>query len=50
MLLQQLGADYYAEQRGEGSREVVLRAVAALDAHRQAHQPGGQGPGHTEAV
>src|SRR5688500_1455177 len=31
MLLQQLGAGYYAEQWGEGSREAVLRAVAALD-------------------
>jgi CBS domain-containing protein len=49
-LLQQLGAAYYAEQRGEGTREAVVRARAALDAHRQAHPPGAQGPERTQAV
>jgi CBS domain-containing protein len=43
-LLQQLGEACYAEQRGEGPHETVLRALAAVDAHRQA--PGGtQQPG-----
>jgi CBS domain-containing protein len=48
-LLQQLGEACYAEQRGEGSHETVLRAFAALDAHRQAHA-GTQPPGRAEAA
>jgi CBS domain-containing protein len=48
-LLQQLGEACYAEQRGEGSHETVVRALAAVDAHRQA--PGGtQRPGRGEAA
>jgi len=37
-LLQQLGEACYAEHRGEGVHEPVVRAIAALDAHVQAHQ------------
>jgi len=45
-LLQQLGEASYAEQRGEGSHETVVHALAAVDAHRPA--PGGAGlPGRT---
>jgi hypothetical protein len=38
-LLQQLGEACYAEHRGEGGHEPVVRALAALDAHVQAHPP-----------
>ena len=37
-LLQNLGAACYAEQRGQGDRDTVERALAELDAHSQAHQ------------
>jgi len=47
-LLQQLGEAYYAEQGGEGSHEAVVHALAAVDAHRQTHQPGTQGSGRAE--
>ena len=36
-LLQNLGAAYYAENRGTGNRDAVERALADLDAHAQAH-------------
>jgi CBS domain-containing protein len=36
-LLQKLGETYYAEHRGEGNREAVVRALAELDAHAQTH-------------
>jgi CBS domain-containing protein len=36
-LLQKLGAAYYAEHRGEGNREAVLRVVADLDRYHQEH-------------
>jgi hypothetical protein len=37
-LLQQLGEACYAEHRGEGGHEPVVRALAAVDAHVQAHR------------
>ena len=36
-LLQNLGAAYYAENRGKGNRDEVERALADLDAYAQAH-------------
>jgi CBS domain-containing protein len=36
-LLQNLGAAYYAENRGRGNRDAVERALAELDAHMEAH-------------
>jgi CBS domain-containing protein len=39
-LLQDLGATYYAENRGKGDRDATERALANLDAHTRAH-PGG---------
>jgi len=48
-LLQQLGEACYAEQRGEGSHEAVVRALTAVDAHVQAHH-GTQRPGSAEAA
>jgi len=44
-LLQQLGEAYYAEHRGQGGHEPVVRALAALDAHVQEHRPGTAEPG-----
>ena len=41
-LLEKLGEAFYAEHRGEGNREAVVRALADLDAHAQAH-PGAAG-------
>ncbi len=38
-LLRELGAAYYAEARGAGGREAVIRALAALDAHVADHGP-----------
>jgi len=38
-LLRDLGAACYAEQRAGGSREAVVRALAALDAHAAEHGP-----------
>jgi CBS domain-containing protein len=37
-LLRNLGAACYAEQRGQGNRDAVERALSELDAHTQAHQ------------
>jgi CBS domain-containing protein len=39
-LLQDLGAAVYAQERGGGDHDAIGRALAALDAHTQAH-PGG---------
>jgi CBS domain-containing protein len=39
-LLQNLGAAYYAENRGKGDRAVTERALADLDAHARAHPSG----------
>jgi len=44
-LLQQLGEACYAEHRGEGGHEPVVRALAAVDAHVQEHRPGTPAPG-----
>jgi hypothetical protein len=38
-LLRDLGEAYYAEHRGEAGHEPVIRALAALDVHVQAHRP-----------
>jgi hypothetical protein len=38
-LLRELGAAYYAETRGAGGREAVVRALAELDAHVAEHGP-----------
>lgn len=38
-LLRELGAAYYAEVRGGGGREAVVRALAELDAHVTEHGP-----------
>jgi hypothetical protein len=43
-LLRQLGEAYYAEHRGETGHEPVVRALAALDAHRQAQSATPPGP------
>jgi CBS domain-containing protein len=47
-LLQRLGEAYYAEHRGEGNREAVVRALAELDAHAQSHP--GVAPGQAETT
>jgi CBS domain-containing protein len=47
-LLQKLGEAYYAEHRGEGNRDAVVRALADLDAHAQAHP--GAAPGQTQTT
>lgn len=39
-LLKQLGAAYYAEQRGSGSAQVTQDALTALEAHIAAHGDG----------
>src|SRR5690348_15064435 len=39
LLLRDLGAAYYAEQRHEGSHEAVVRALAVLDSHVAEHGP-----------
>jgi CBS domain-containing protein len=39
-LLQNLGAAYYAENRGKGDRDATERALADLDAHARAHPSG----------
>jgi CBS domain-containing protein len=39
-LLQNLGAAYYAENRGKGDRDAVERALTDLDAHARAHPSG----------
>jgi CBS domain-containing protein len=44
-LLQRLGEAYYAEHRGEGDREAVVRALADLNAHAQTYP--GEAPGRT---
>jgi hypothetical protein len=46
-LLRDLGSAFYAEQRSGGSREAVLAALGALDAHVAAHGPLGQ-TGHAK--
>jgi CBS domain-containing protein len=38
-LVRQLGEACYAEHTGQGAHEAVASAVAALDAHAQAHPP-----------
>jgi hypothetical protein len=38
-LLHDLGAAYYAEQRQGGTHDGVEKALAALDAHAEAHGP-----------
>jgi len=38
-LLRDLGAAFYAEQRAGGSRDAVMQALAALDAHAAQHGP-----------
>lgn len=38
-LVRQLGEACYAEHSGQGEHEPVARALAALDAHAQAHPP-----------
>jgi CBS domain-containing protein len=48
-LLGQLGDACYAEHSGEGGREAVIRALAALDTHTQAHGET-QAPGRPEAA
>ncbi|MEU2060353.1 hypothetical protein [Streptomyces sp. NPDC013455] len=39
-LLKQLGAAYYAEQRGSGSAQATQNALAALEAHIATHGDG----------
>lgn len=39
-LLKQLGAAYYAEQRGSGSAQATQDALSALEAHISAHGDG----------
>ncbi|MCX3060181.1 hypothetical protein [Streptomyces beihaiensis] len=39
-LLKQLGAAYYAEQRGSGGAEATQRALQAVEAHIAAHGDG----------
>ncbi|HEX7537813.1 MAG TPA: hypothetical protein VF391_12520 [Dermatophilaceae bacterium] len=50
-LLRDLGRAFYAEQRSGGSRDDVVAALGAVDAHVAAHGPLGQtGQGSTEAA
>jgi hypothetical protein len=49
-LLQQLGEACYAEHRGEAGHEPVVRAIAALDAHVQAHRSDTPEPGGGDAT
>jgi CBS domain-containing protein len=48
-LVRQLGEACYAEHSGQGTREPVASAFAALDAHAQAH-PQAPAPGRPQAV
>jgi CBS domain-containing protein len=47
-LLQRLGEAYYAEHRGEGNRETVVRVLADLESHEHEHP--GMAPGQPHAV
>lgn len=42
-LLEKLGECFYAEHRGEGTREAVVRALADLDSHIQSHPAAASG-------
>jgi CBS domain-containing protein len=48
-LVRQLGEACYAEHSGQAAHEAVASALAALDAHAQAH-PQAQAPGRLQAV
>jgi hypothetical protein len=50
MLLRDLGAAYYAEQRHDGSHEAVLRVLALLDSHVAQHGPVGAAAEHREGT
>jgi CBS domain-containing protein len=47
-LFQKLGEAYYAEHRGEGNREAVVRVLADLASYEQEHP--GMAPGQPQAV
>jgi len=47
-LLQKLGEAYYAEHRGEGNREAVVRVIADLETYEQEHP--GMAPREPQAV
>jgi hypothetical protein len=48
-LLRDLGAAFYAEQRSGGSKEAVVTALGAVDAHVAAHGPLGKaGPASSD--